>query len=201
MCPRSPSPRSTPKATLSELRVRPSAGVTAVTAVIPRGSDLHGARRLGAAARGYPVTRLRLSWWGPRKATPRHRLMDSRLMDREKPAVFLRCGCSYLSSTRRRARGRARAQSGPCSRSPRSSPLGAWGSAGSSCLACIARSYRASLGGLVVCRPARNWVQLTLPLGQCRILMPRVPSPVVLHLAVVVETSRPSPSSLAASSS
>ena len=42
---------------------------------------------------------------------------------------------------------------------------------------------------------------LTLPGGQCRILMPRGPNPVVLHLAVVVETSRPSPSSLAASSS
>ena len=28
-------------------------------------------------------------------------------------------------------------------------------------------------------RPARNWVQLTLPEGQCRTLMPRGPSPVV----------------------
>jgi hypothetical protein len=31
---------------------------------------------------------------------------------------------------------------------------------------------------------------LTFPGGQCRILMPRVPSPVVLHLAVVDETVR-----------
>ena len=46
----------------------------------------------------------------------------------------------------------------------------------------------------MVSRPARNWVQLTLPLGQCRILMLRVPSPVVYDLAVVVETLYPSPS-------
>ena len=55
---------------------------------------------------------------------------------------FSRCGCSCLSFTRSRARGRARAQLGSCSRSPGSSPLGAGGSAGPSCLACVARSLR-----------------------------------------------------------
>ena len=47
-----------------------------------------------------------------------------------------------MSFTRSRARGRARAQLGSCSRSPGSSPLGAGGSAGPSCLACVARSLR-----------------------------------------------------------
>ena len=39
----------------------------------PRGTGRH----ISTAHARYPVTRLRLSWWGPRKATPRHRLMDS----------------------------------------------------------------------------------------------------------------------------
>jgi len=41
----------------------------------------------------------------------------------------------------------------------------------------------------VVRRPARNWVQLTLPGGQCRILMPRVPCPVLGALPSVASSS------------
>ena len=49
----------------------------------------------------------------------------------------------------------------------------------------------ASTEMLVVRRPARNWVQLTLPGGQCRILMPEQKNS-ALPLAQAPDRSRPS---------